>query len=54
MELPSHPEAAETPSEHEPGSTVGWATVLVVAVVVAIFAVIVILHVTGIVGPAAH
>jgi hypothetical protein len=53
MELPSHPEADDSPPGQEP-ATGSWATVLIVAVVVAVLAVIVILHLTGVVGPGAN
>lgn len=52
MDLPSHPEADDPAPRHEPASTVNWATVLVIGVVVALFAALVILHLTGVVGPA--
>ncbi|MGH9244303.1 MAG: hypothetical protein ACRD29_08290 [Acidimicrobiales bacterium] len=54
MDLPSHPEADDTGAEREPAPTVRWGTVVVVAVVAALLAVIVILHITGLVGPTAH
>jgi hypothetical protein len=49
MELPAHPEQDDDPG---PASTTNWATALVIAVVVALLAALVILHLTGIVGPA--
>jgi hypothetical protein len=50
MELPTHPEQDD---DHESATSIGWGTVLVVSVVFALVAVLVILHLTGIVGPAA-
>lgn len=54
MDLPSHPEANDDVPDHEPASTPSRATVVVFAVVVALVALIVILHLTGLVGPTAH
>lgn len=54
MEVPSHPEADDTTPERVPTNTVSWATVLVIAVAACLLAVIVILHLTGVVGPTAH
>jgi hypothetical protein len=50
MELPTHPERDD---DQEPATGIGWVTVLLVSVVVPLLAVLVILHLTGIVGPAA-
>lgn len=50
MELPSHPESDD--QEQEPPTAVNWAAVLVVTVVFALVAVLVILHLAGVVGPA--
>jgi hypothetical protein len=50
MELPTHPEQDD---DQESATSIGWGTVLVVSVVFALVAVLVILHLTGIVGPAA-
>jgi hypothetical protein len=49
MELPTHPEQGD---DQESAASMSWVTVLVVGVVVALVAVLVILHLTGIVGPA--
>lgn len=54
MELPSHPDTDDTATDQEPATTTSWTTRLFVAFVVALFALIVILHLTGVVGPAAH
>lgn len=50
MELPSHPEA----DQGKPRSPSRSGTFVVVVVVAALIAVMVILHLTGIVGPRAH
>jgi hypothetical protein len=49
MEVPAHPEHDD---EQESATTTSWATVLVVTIVFALVATLVILHLTGIVGPA--
>lgn len=49
MELPAHPERDD---DQESATTINWATVLAVTVVLALAATLVILHLTGIVGPA--
>ncbi len=54
MQLPSHPGDDDTAPDQEPVTTVNRAAMLGLAVVVALVAVIVILHLTGIVGPGAH
>ena len=50
MELPAHPEQDD---DQESATTINWATALVVTIVLALVAVLVILHLTGILGPAA-
>lgn len=49
MELPQHPERDD---DQESATTTNWATVLIVSIVFALVATVVILHLTGIVGPA--
>jgi hypothetical protein len=53
MDLPSHPEANDSPDQ-EPTTAGSRALTLVVAAVVALAAVLVVLHLTGVVGPAAR
>jgi hypothetical protein len=53
-ELPSHPEADEPAPAREPGSASSWASMLLVGIVVALVATLVILHLTGVVGPAGN
>jgi hypothetical protein len=50
MELPSHPEA----DHGEPAASGRAGTIAVVVVVGALIAAVIILHLTGIVGPSAH
>ena len=50
MDLPPHPEHHD---DQESATGTHWATVLLVGVVFALVATLVILHLTGIVGPAA-
>jgi hypothetical protein len=54
MELPTHPESAEEHSPPRQERPVDWTTVAVVAVIGGLLAVMVILHLTGVVGPGAH
>lgn len=55
MELPAHPEADDSGTgPRSPTTATSRATWLVVAVVVGLLAVIVILHLTGVVGPGAN
>lgn len=54
MELPSHPEADDSASGQEPATKVSWTTLLVLGVIAALLILIVILHLTGVVGPAAN
>jgi hypothetical protein len=49
MELPPHPERED---DQESATSINWATVLIVSIVFALVATVVILHLTGIVGPA--
>jgi hypothetical protein len=49
MELPTHPEQDD---DQESATSISWATVLTVTIVFALVATLMILHLTGIVGPA--
>ena len=51
MELPAHPQRHD---DQESATGVNWVAVVVITVVIALVAVLVILHLTGIVGPAAN
>lgn len=54
MELPEHPETDDTGPDQDPATTRSWGVVLGVAIVAVLLAVIVILHLTGVVGPPAQ
>jgi hypothetical protein len=54
MELPSHREADDTGPDQHPATTPSWSVVLGIAIVAVLLAVIVILHLTGAIGPGAH
>jgi hypothetical protein len=49
LELPPHPQQDD---DQESATAVNWVTVLVVTAVFALVATLVILHLTGVVGPA--
>ena len=53
VELPTHPETDDN-SPAEPARRTSRVTVVVLGFVAALVAVMVILHVTGVVGPGAH
>jgi hypothetical protein len=53
MELPPHPET-DQPAPQRPTAGVNWAVLVVVVVVGTLLALMVILHLTGAVGPGAH
>ena len=50
MKPPSHPEADDGPPGDDTGRNINW----VIAVVGSVFLVVVVLHLTGVVGPLAH
>ncbi len=49
MELPPHPERDD---DRESATDINWTSVLIVTIVFALVATLVILHLTGFVGPA--
>jgi hypothetical protein len=49
MDLPPHPQQDD---DQESTTDVNWAAVIAVTIVAALFAALIILHLTGIVGPA--
>jgi hypothetical protein len=49
MELPTHPERDD---DQESATSISWSAVLTVTIVFTLVATLVILHLTGIVGPA--
>jgi len=54
MELPSHPESEDTTPYQKPATTGSRVTVVVFVIIGVLFAVILILHLTGVVGPGAQ
>ena len=54
MDLPAHPEADDPQREREPASRTGNATMVVIGLLAALVVLVVLLHLTGVVGPAAH
>ena len=52
--LPSHPETSDSANREGSARDVNWAMVVVLALIGALFVVIVILHLTGVVGHAGH
>ncbi|MGH9211252.1 MAG: hypothetical protein ACRD2C_11295 [Acidimicrobiales bacterium] len=54
MDLPSHPETDDADAHQRSTRPVSRATWIAVAVVAALLAVMVILHLVGVVGPNAH
>ena len=53
MDLPSHPEADDAPELPPEGPTVSRGARILVGAVIAVVAVIILLHLTGVVGPGA-
>lgn len=53
-QLPSHPESEDTTPYDLPTTPSAWSTRIVIAVAVILVAIIVVLHLTGVVGPGAH
>ena len=54
MELPTHPEADEPSPRRQPSTNTRWATIVIVGVISVLVILILVLHLTGVVGPAAH
>ena len=52
--MPSHPETSDSANRESSSRDVNWAMVVVLALIGTLFVVIVILHLTGVVGPAGH
>lgn len=52
MDLPSHPEADD--SADAPAGSTSWPGRIIVGAIVALLIVVVLLHLTGLVGPGAH
>jgi len=54
MELPSHHGTDDSVPDQRSATPVNWGTVLGITVAATLVAVMVILHLTGVVGPGAH
>jgi len=54
MELPSHPDSEEAPSHRKQSRPADRMSVVVFVVIGALLALMVLLHLTGVVGPGAH
>jgi hypothetical protein len=54
MELPSHPQSDDAARGQEPRRPVSWGTMIAIAVLAVVFATVVLLHLTGVVGPGGH
>jgi hypothetical protein len=54
MELPAHPESDDTTPHKQPAATTSRAAVLVFVIIGVLFALMMILHLTGVVGPGAN
>lgn len=54
MELPAHPDNDKGSSHQRQTTTRGRGTAFVIAVVIALFVAMILLHLTGVVGPGAH
>jgi hypothetical protein len=52
--LPSHPDLDDAPDAGPQRPAVNWAMVLVLALIGVFVVVILVLHLTGVVGPAGH
>jgi len=53
-DLPAHPETDETSAARDHVRRVNWASVLLIGLVGALVVAILVLHLTGVVGPAGH
>jgi hypothetical protein len=53
MELPSHPDADE-PASPSPETKTSWGPITILAIIGAFVVLVIVLHLTGVVGPAAH
>ena len=54
MDLPSHPEADDAPDVPAEGPTASRGARILVGAVIAVVAVVILLHLTGVVGPGAN
>ncbi len=54
MELPSHPDAEDRSTPVRPQNKTSGGAILVLGILGAVVVLIIVLHLTGVVGPAAH
>jgi hypothetical protein len=54
MDLPSYPDSGESGEAPAGGPEVNWAARIVIGVIVALVLVVIVLHLTGVVGPLAN
>jgi hypothetical protein len=52
MELPPHPDTTGSAGNQQRPTTTSWSTIVIVAVVAIVLVGMVVLHLTGVVGPA--
>jgi hypothetical protein len=54
MDLPSHPDADDSTDTPGRGASTNWGGRIVVGVIITVVVVVLLLHLTGVVGPGAH
>jgi hypothetical protein len=54
MELPSHPDADDSTDAPDRDASTNWGIRIVVGAIIAVVAVVILLHLAGVVGPGAH
>jgi hypothetical protein len=51
MDLPSHPDTDDSANSPAPAARANWPARVLVALIVALVALVIVLHLTGVVGP---
>ena len=51
MDLPSHPDTDDSASAPAPAERASWPARVLIGLVIALVAVVIVLHLTGVVGP---
>lgn len=54
MDPPTHPDTNDPGDRSGPAAAMGWGARIAIGVVVAMVVLVILLHLTGIIGPAAH